>query len=188
MAGAHLLAGDCFTMYTVHMWSDFCSPLMRHSAWRKQWLEEHSLIIHCQDLEVATTGKLKAQKSLKHRSAREERNQNKISLQAVEEQRLLLKGYGYFISIGMKTDVAGMPRVVGIEIINWQIGTIQSLKTAFQSFANHRIKYYVLKKTTIMYFFMWMSSWIFSDICTGLQIILIYIKNAILKSPHSAVL
>lgn len=38
-------------------------------------------------------------------------NRKKISLQEEKEQKLLLKAYRYFISIGMKTDVAGLPRV-----------------------------------------------------------------------------
>lgn len=62
------------------------------------------------------TENLTAQKAPKRQSARKERNQNKINLQAVEEQRLLLKVYRYFSSTNIKMFQEGYV-FVNIEMI-----------------------------------------------------------------------
>lgn len=62
------------------------------------------------------TENLTAQKAPKRQTARKERNQNKKNLQAVEEQRLLLKVYRYFSSTNIKMFQEGYV-FVNIEMI-----------------------------------------------------------------------
>lgn len=62
------------------------------------------------------TENLTAQKAPKRQSARKERNQNKINLQAVEEQRLLLKVYRYISSTNIQMFQEGYV-LVNIEMI-----------------------------------------------------------------------
>lgn len=64
------------------------------------------------------TENLTAQKAPKRQTARKERNQNKKNLQAVEEQRLLLKVYRYFSSTNIKMFQEGYV-FVNIEMIYW---------------------------------------------------------------------
>lgn len=65
---------------------------------------------------MAMTENLTAQKAPKRQSARKERNQNKINLQAVEEQRLLLKVYRYISSTNIQMFQEGYV-LVNIEMI-----------------------------------------------------------------------
>lgn len=50
------------------------------------------------------------------------------------------------------------------------------------------MKYYVLEKSALMYFFISLLSRTFSGVCKDSQISLIHITNVILKIPLSAML